>query len=154
MSADLTLTSALARVAYTYVKDAKVGIRRGSVAAFAVEMSKRGVKTSKSTLGRKLDGIYALDTDDIAVIADIVGVEPNVIFQQALSLMNETPPAILSPATAEKQAAARAQHEELLRRRMEPAPTLAEHITRQLSPEAQEQVRRARAEKEAEEGPA
>lgn len=32
-----------------------------------------------------------------------------------------------------------------------PATDLAEHITRQLSPEAQDQVRRARAEKEAEE---
>jgi hypothetical protein len=96
MGADMTLSAALARVAYTYVKDAKVSSRRGSVAAFAVEMSRRGVKTSKSTLTRKLDGTYPLDTDDISVIADIVGTTPNALWQQAIALLNEAPAETIS----------------------------------------------------------
>lgn len=84
------LTRALARAATRLVAEARVGSRRGSVAAVARAMTERGVPTSKSTLSRKLDGAYPFNTDEIGVLADVLGVRPDAIWRDALALMGET----------------------------------------------------------------
>ena len=83
------LALALARAASRFVGESKVGKRRGSVTAVAAAMRERGVEISSNTLGRKLAGVYPLGSDELGALAEVIGVEPDVIWREAIRLMKE-----------------------------------------------------------------